>query len=74
MVTKKSSSSSSSKPRQPSTVGLEEAAELLGVRPDQLELNRARGLSPGIDGYKRDGVLVWKRSDITAAIKARDEA
>lgn len=79
MAGKKTTSSSRSSgktttPRAPSILSLSEAAELFGVRPDQLELNRARGLSPGIDGFKRDGVLVWNRKDVEAAIKARDSA
>jgi hypothetical protein len=43
---------------------LEEAAEYLGISPDELMQTRGRGLEPGRSGYKDKGVLVWNRKDL----------
>ena len=45
------------------TVELEEAAQLAGMSPDELTRTRQRGIRPGRLGFKKDGVLVWNRSD-----------
>jgi hypothetical protein len=38
---------------------LEDAAALLGVAPQDLMLSRARGLEPGVLGYRQGGVVLW---------------
>jgi hypothetical protein len=62
-----------SKPRQKTVLTLEEAAEHLGISPDELMQSRGRGLPPGRDGYKKDGVLVWDRKSLPAKDTAREE-
>jgi hypothetical protein len=52
------------KPRQKATLNLEETAEHLGISVDELMQSRGRGLSPGKDGYKKDGQLVWDRKSL----------
>jgi hypothetical protein len=52
---------------EPDRLTLEEAAELLGISPDQLNLTRHRGLAPGKYGYKEGGVVVFNRADLQAA-------
>jgi hypothetical protein len=61
------------KPRQKSTLTLEEAAEHLGISPDQLMASRGRGLEPGRLGYKKDGILVWDRKTLPKPDEAKEE-
>ena len=53
---------------QPLLLSLEEAAELLGITPDELLRSRGRGLAPGSFGFKDQpgGPLIWKREDLEA--------
>jgi hypothetical protein len=46
---------------------LEEAAELLGISPDQLNLTRHRGLPPGKYGYRDGTTIYFNRADLEAA-------
>jgi hypothetical protein len=62
------------KKRQPSTLTLEEAAEHLGITPDELMASRGRGLEPGRLGYKKDGVLVWDRKSLPKPVPAAEAA
>jgi hypothetical protein len=48
-------------------LNLEEAAEVLGISAHDLEISRYRGIEPGKLGFKQDGVLMWKRSDLKKA-------
>jgi hypothetical protein len=61
------------KPRQKSVLTLEETAEHLGITPDELMQSRGRGLPPGKDGYKKDGILVWDRKSLPAKDTAVEE-
>ena len=70
--TTSTTSSTEKKPRQPSVLTLAEAAEYLGISEHDLTLSRYRGIEPGKLAFKKDGVLVWNRKDLTAAVK--DEA
>jgi hypothetical protein len=60
------------KTTQPRTLTLEEAADYLGMSPADLMQSRGRGLSPGKDGYKKDGVLVWDRKTLPKPEKAEE--
>jgi Zinc finger, C2H2 type len=53
---------------QPLLLSLEEAAEHLGITPDELIRSRQRGLAPGSYGLKEypGGPLLWKREDLEA--------
>ena len=64
-------SSTEKKPRQPSVLTLEEAAEYLGITPHDLEMTRYRGIEPGKLAFKRDGILVWNRKDLGPSAKAK---
>jgi hypothetical protein len=61
------------KPRQKATLNLEETAEYLGITVEELMQSRGRGLSPGKDGYKKDGTLVWDRKSLPAKDEAVEE-
>jgi len=52
---------------------LEEAADYLGITPDQLMATRGRGLEPGRSGYKDKGVLYWNRRDLPKPDTAPEE-
>jgi hypothetical protein len=63
----------STKPRQKAQLSLEETADYLGITPDELMASRGRGLPPGKDGYKKDGILVWDRKSLPAKDEAVEE-
>lgn len=51
--------------KKPQTLSLEQAAEVLGMKPVDLLRSRYRGLEPGTLGVKNAaGELRWKRSDL----------
>jgi hypothetical protein len=62
------------KKTQKRILDLNEAAELLGITPEDLMQSRGRGMAPGIAGYKKDGVLVWNRSDLKPAPASEDDS
>ena len=55
------------KPRAPAVLDQAAAAELLGITEAELVRSRMRGLPPGTLGVRgTDGLLVWKKKDLTA--------